>query len=67
MGSIRTVAAVNRTFLVFKTIIFATLFVWVRGTIPRIRYDHLIYLTWKGFLPVTIGMIRLILAITILI
>lgn len=67
IGSIWGIAALNRTFLVFKTIIFATLFVWVRGTIPRIRYDHLIYLTWKGFLPVTIGIISLIIALTILI
>ncbi len=57
----------NRSLLVLKTIIFATLFVWVRATIPRIRYDHLIYLTWKNFLPVTIGLITLILSITIMI
>ena len=39
-------------FLIVKTIIIATLFVWVRATLPRIRYDNLIYLTWKRFLPV---------------
>jgi NADH-ubiquinone oxidoreductase chain 1 len=26
-------------------------FVWVRGTLPRFRYDKLIYLAWKSFLP----------------
>lgn len=57
----------NRAILVVKTIFFATLFVWVRATIPRIRYDHLIYLTWKNFLPVTIGLITIILAIIIII
>ena len=30
---------------------FAYVFVWVRGTLPRIRYDQLINLTWKTFLP----------------
>lgn len=27
------------------------LFIWVRGTLPRFRYDKLIYLAWKCFLP----------------
>jgi NADH:ubiquinone oxidoreductase subunit H len=27
----------------------------VRATLPRIRYDHLIFLTWKRFLPVALG------------
>lgn len=29
-------------------------FLWVRGRFPRIRYDRLIRLTWKRFLPVRI-------------
>lgn len=58
---------INRIILVIKTIFFATLFVWVRATIPRIRYDHLIYLTWKNFLPVTIRLITIILAIVTII
>lgn len=29
-------------------------FLWVRGRLPRIRYDRLIRLTWKRFLPVRI-------------
>lgn len=66
-GTIFHPTIINRAILVIKTIFFATLFVWVRATIPRIRYDHLIYLTWKNFLPVTIGLITLILAIVILI
>nr|WGT89613.1 NADH dehydrogenase subunit 1 [Sclomina pallens]WGT89691.1 NADH dehydrogenase subunit 1 [Sclomina pallens] len=35
------------TFLVF-------LFIWVRGTFPRYRYDKLMYLTWKVFLPISL-------------
>jgi NADH-ubiquinone oxidoreductase chain 1 len=27
------------------------LFIWVRGTLPRFRYDKLMYLAWKSFLP----------------
>lgn len=29
-------------------------FIWVRGTLPRFRYDKLIYLAWKRFLPVSL-------------
>ena len=60
-------AAINTSLLIVKTIFFAILFVWVRATIPRIRYDHLIYLTWKNFLPISIGFMVLILSLVILI
>ena len=39
----------------FKCVIIAFLFVWVRGTLPRLRYDKLMYLAWKRFLPVSIN------------
>lgn len=47
-------------FLLIKIIFIATLFIWVRATLPRIRYDNLIYLTWKSFLPVSLAMLLLI-------
>nr|QNP10109.1 NADH dehydrogenase subunit 1 [Tympanogaster modulatrix] len=31
------------------------LWVWVRGTLPRFRYDKLMYLAWKSFLPVSLN------------
>lgn len=37
-----------------KISILAYLFLWVRGRYPRIRYDTLIYLTWKTFLSVVL-------------
>lgn len=30
-------------------------FIWVRGTLPRFRYDKLIYLAWRGFLPLSLN------------
>nr|AVJ52661.1 NADH dehydrogenase subunit 1 [Hyperoncus lateritius] len=30
-------------------------FIWVRGTLPRFRYDKLMYLTWKVFLPLSLN------------
>lgn len=30
-------------------------FIWVRGTLPRYRYDKLMYLAWKIFLPLSLN------------
>lgn len=30
-------------------------FIWARGTLPRFRYDKLMGLTWKGFLPIALS------------
>nr|ARX95739.1 NADH dehydrogenase subunit 1 [Protochauliodes biconicus] len=31
------------------------LFIWVRGTLPRYRYDKLMFLAWKSFLPLSLN------------
>lgn len=41
-------------FSVFKSFFLAFLFIWVRATLPRMRYDRLINLTWKTFLPLVL-------------
>nr|UJG45565.1 NADH dehydrogenase subunit 1 [Caenis horaria] len=33
----------------------AFVFVWVRGTLPRARYDKLMYLAWKVYLPLSLN------------
>ena len=40
--------------LFFFVILWSFGFVWCRGTLPRIRYDHLMYLAWKTFLPMSL-------------
>lgn len=39
---------------IIKTLCVRFMFLWVRGSYPRIRYDTLISLTWKRFLTVAI-------------
>nr|YP_010254875.1 NADH dehydrogenase subunit 1 [Amphinemura claviloba]QUA05810.1 NADH dehydrogenase subunit 1 [Amphinemura claviloba] len=31
------------------------MFIWARGTLPRFRYDKLMYLAWKSFLPLSLN------------
>jgi NADH-quinone oxidoreductase subunit H len=31
-----------------------TMFLWVRATFPRFRYDQIMRLGWKIFIPVTL-------------
>nr|YP_010945411.1 NADH dehydrogenase subunit 1 [Palaemon modestus]UVU21244.1 NADH dehydrogenase subunit 1 [Palaemon modestus] len=38
-----------------KVVFICFLFVWVRGSLPRYRYDKLMYLTWKTFLPISLN------------
>lgn len=37
-----------------KTFLIVSLFVWVRGTFPRYRYDQIMRLGWKVFIPLTL-------------
>jgi len=39
---------------VIKVIFILFLFIWVRGTFPRYRYDQLMRLGWKVFLPLSL-------------
>nr|YP_009520052.1 NADH dehydrogenase subunit 1 [Proechimys pattoni]ATB18393.1 NADH dehydrogenase subunit 1 [Proechimys pattoni] len=39
-----------------KTLILTALFLWVRASYPRFRYDQLMHLLWKNFLPLTLAL-----------
>lgn len=42
-------------FFYLKLSFISFLFIWVRGALPRLRYDKLMYLAWKRFLPVSLN------------
>jgi NADH-quinone oxidoreductase subunit H len=52
------------TFLFFavKTLFFAFVFIWVRWTVPRFRYDQIMDLGWKVMLPTALAYIMLMAA-----
>ena len=37
-----------------KTFAIVSIFIWVRGTFPRYRYDQIMRLGWKVFIPLTL-------------
>ena len=37
-----------------KTFVVVTMFLWVRATFPRFRYDQIMRLGWKIFIPITL-------------
>lgn len=53
----------SRVVFYLKSMMLAFIFVWVRGTLPRLRYDKLIYLAWKRFLPVSINYLILFIGV----
>jgi len=44
----------NWFWLFAKTFVVVTMFLWVRATFPRFRYDQIMRLGWKIFIPVTL-------------
>nr|ART66014.1 NADH dehydrogenase subunit 1 [Pentacheles laevis] len=42
-------------FFYIKAVLVVFLFIWVRGTLPRFRYDKLMFLAWKSFLPISLN------------
>ena len=43
-----------------KTTLLVFLFIWVRASFPRMRYDALMQLLWKSYLPLSLGVFIII-------
>nr|YP_009245083.1 NADH dehydrogenase subunit 1 [Dactylomys dactylinus]AMR73891.1 NADH dehydrogenase subunit 1 [Dactylomys dactylinus] len=44
------------TNFMIKTLCLTALFLWIRASYPRFRYDQLMHLLWKNFLPLTLAL-----------
>nr|YP_009348709.1 NADH dehydrogenase subunit 1 [Cyprinella galactura]WNX94818.1 NADH dehydrogenase subunit 1 [Cyprinella galactura]BAW88158.1 NADH dehydrogenase subunit 1 [Cyprinella galactura] len=43
--------------LMTKAALLSVMFLWVRASYPRFRYDQLMHLVWKNFLPLTLALV----------
>nr|YP_003002007.1 NADH dehydrogenase subunit 1 [Pavo muticus]ABY80758.1 NADH dehydrogenase subunit 1 [Pavo muticus] len=67
MNTLTTILFLNPSFLspspelfpialATKTLLLSSSFLWVRASYPRFRYDQLMHLLWKNFLPLTLAL-----------
>nr|YP_005089234.1 NADH dehydrogenase subunit 1 [Euploea mulciber]ADP01748.1 NADH dehydrogenase subunit 1 [Euploea mulciber] len=54
-------------FFYLKLVMISFFFIWVRGTLPRYRYDKLMYLCWKSYLPVSLNYLLFFLGLKLMI
>nr|QNP10018.1 NADH dehydrogenase subunit 1 [Aulacochthebius sp. IBE<ESP> RA1155] len=54
-------------FFFLKLGLMSFLWIWVRGTLPRFRYDKLMYLAWKSFLPLSLNFIMFYMGLKLMI
>lgn len=50
----------------FKLVCVSFLFIWVRGAYPRYRYDKLINIAWKSYLPVVLNFLYFFIGLYVL-
>nr|YP_010049798.1 NADH dehydrogenase subunit 1 [Ptychocheilus lucius]QPF22277.1 NADH dehydrogenase subunit 1 [Ptychocheilus lucius] len=43
--------------LMIKAALLSVMFLWIRASYPRFRYDQLMHLVWKNFLPLTLALV----------
>nr|YP_010713306.1 NADH dehydrogenase subunit 1 [Mesobuthus eupeus]WDA95758.1 NADH dehydrogenase subunit 1 [Mesobuthus eupeus] len=55
MSMITALLFISSNFLVLWIVFFSFVFIWVRGTFPRFRYDKLMYMAWKCYLPLALN------------
>nr|AFP52620.1 NADH dehydrogenase subunit 1 [Dermochelys coriacea]AFP52672.1 NADH dehydrogenase subunit 1 [Dermochelys coriacea]AFP52879.1 NADH dehydrogenase subunit 1 [Dermochelys coriacea]AFP52918.1 NADH dehydrogenase subunit 1 [Dermochelys coriacea] len=53
---INTAPELFSLFLMLKVMLLSAGFLWIRASYPRFRYDQLMHLLWKNFLPITLAL-----------
>jgi NADH-quinone oxidoreductase subunit H len=54
LGGIPIIGTDGIWWFALKVFILIFIFMWIRGTFPRLRYDQLMNFTWKGMLPLAL-------------
>ncbi|MGZ3601341.1 MAG: NADH-quinone oxidoreductase subunit NuoH [Ktedonobacterales bacterium] len=54
MGGLSGIPGLPIVWYVLKVAIFLFIFIWIRATLPRIRYDQLMRLGWQVLLPLSV-------------
>nr|YP_004327602.1 NADH dehydrogenase subunit 1 [Odorrana ishikawae]BAJ10913.1 NADH dehydrogenase subunit 1 [Odorrana ishikawae] len=57
INSYDPVLPLSTILLMAKASILSMCFLWIRASYPRFRYDQLMHLLWKNFLPLTLAMV----------
>nr|ATL15861.1 NADH dehydrogenase subunit 1 [Rhacophorus modestus] len=55
LGASTFIETNSTIFLMFKASLLSLCFLWIRASYPRFRYDQLMHLVWKNFLPITLA------------
>ena len=59
IANVPVIGAPHAIFYVIKMIGLLFIFIWVRGTIPRYRYDQVMAVAWKYLIPFTLVLVML--------
>nr|QQH14401.1 NADH dehydrogenase subunit 1 [Metallus mai] len=54
-------------FFYFNLVYISLLFILIRGTVPRLRYDKLMMMSWKSFLPISLNYLMFYLSLKLMI
>nr|QNJ33249.1 NADH dehydrogenase subunit 1 [Cnemoplites edulis] len=57
----------NSWLFFLKLTLMSFLWIWVRGTLPRFRYDKLMYLAWKSYLPISLNFLMFFLSLKLVV
>ena len=52
--------SIGPVWFVLKTLIILFVYVWIRATLPRLRYDQLMDLGWKVLIPASLAMLMVV-------
>jgi NADH-quinone oxidoreductase subunit H len=59
MGPLDALPIPPFVWFIAKVYAFLFVFIWIRGTLPRFRYDQLMYFAWKRMLPLALANVGL--------